>query len=343
MSKRALAVATDPIAAAAANELLARGNAVDAVVAGVLGAAGAHAGVLFGPVQILVGGAGMGLRAIDGRVRQPGKGAPRPRGVVPGDEIPRPAFAGVPALAAALAAAMAAFGKSTSAQVFGPAIAHAKRVMPERVPVLEGLARRGPSALAAARIADEVVAACGRIAGGIVTHEDLADVLPVTSACTVITLGERTVATVPWGAGAVRDPSAVACPSAHVRVVAAADVHGAVALACYEVPEDGVAIPALGLVVPPAATPVLRGTPRVAPGTPRPAAAPMSLGGRAGAIDMALGLAETDDAELALGDLLRAISVGTPVEIAAGALGRGKLAGVVRASNGDVSDVGQSV
>ena len=88
LRKARASVASAPEVEAAAEELLGKGNAVDAVVAGVFAAAAISPGVLLGPVQILVGGAGAGLLAIDGRVRQPGIGAPRPRGFTTGDDIP---------------------------------------------------------------------------------------------------------------------------------------------------------------------------------------------------------------------------------------------------------------
>src|SRR5580693_5893890 len=102
MSRRhqALATASEGSAAEAASAMLVKGNAVDAVVAGVFAAAGAGASVLLGPVQIVFGGAGLGLRAVDGRVRQPGKGAPRPRGFTPEQTVAPAARVGVPALPA---------------------------------------------------------------------------------------------------------------------------------------------------------------------------------------------------------------------------------------------------
>jgi gamma-glutamyltranspeptidase len=181
---RALAVASDPVAAAAATELLVRGNAVDAIVAGVLAAAGEHPGVLLGPVQILVGGPGVGLRAIDGRVRQPGKGVARPRGFLPEDTIPRAARVGVPALPAALAAALASFGKSTSWQVASHGLDRASAV-PARKAVLARLAQRGPSALADDQIAGDLIAAVGRHAGGVVSLQDLEELRPTLDPCTL--------------------------------------------------------------------------------------------------------------------------------------------------------------
>ena len=110
------AVASSPEVEAAAAEVLRRGNAVDAVVAGVFAACAGSPGVLLGPVQLLVGGAGAGLQAFDGRVRQPGIGAPRPRGLLASEEVPLAARVGVPWLLATLSAAIATAGSARSAR-----------------------------------------------------------------------------------------------------------------------------------------------------------------------------------------------------------------------------------
>jgi hypothetical protein len=258
----------------------------------------------------------MGLRAVDGRVRQPGKGTQRPRGFLPDEEIPRAARVGVPALPGAVAAALASFGKSTAAAVFGPAL-DAARAVPERRHALERLARRGAQAIAEEAIAAEIVAAAGRLAGGLVTEADLADVRPGTEACAVEEMGERRIATVPWPTSADRP----------VHAVAAADARGGLAVACFEVAEEGVAIPALGLVAPLLGEPVLRGTARVRPGEARVAPAPIALGDG----ELALAVAATADGARYLADLLRA---GTPPEVAARDLTAGHVIGVVAGRDG---------
>ncbi len=70
---------------------------------------------------------------------------------------------------------------------------------------------------------------------------------------------------------------------------------------------DGLAVPALGVVIPPYAVPVMRGTARVRPGTPRPAPAPIALRIQAGIVDLALGVAEATDAEQSLDTAIRAL------------------------------------
>jgi gamma-glutamyltranspeptidase/glutathione hydrolase len=330
---RARATASEGSAAEAATAVLAKGNAVDAVVAGVFAAAAAGPSVLLGPVQLLFGGAGLGLRAVDGRVRQAGKGAPRPRGFTPEQTVAPAARVGVPALPAALAAALASSGALTLAQVMAPALAQAEGA---RRDLLRRIAERGPSALAAEAIASEIIAVCGRIAGGLVTRDDLEGVMP-----TIVPAEERPLrgaarraAFVPWREAATLAGTEPSLPGGTVHVVAAVDHRGLVAAACYQRPEEGISVEALGLVAPFAASPVLRGKTRVRPGSPAPAAAPMALVRTTTetALDLAVALACDPDSERALGEALHVWS--TDVEALAPSYdGPGQLIGVLRAGS----------
>jgi gamma-glutamyltranspeptidase/glutathione hydrolase len=276
--------ASEGHAAEAATALLAKGNAVDAVVAGVFAAAASSPGVLLGHVQLLLGGAGLGLRAVDGRVRQPGKGAPRPRGFTADQTVPLSARVGVPLLPAALAAAHASAGAATLAQVMAPAVALAP--VDGRRELLRRIARHGASAMAEEAIASELVAVAGRVAGGLLTRDDLHGALPaiVAAAEQTSAVGARRVVRVPWEGGLA---------SSKVHVVAACDHRGLLAIACYERHEDGVAVDALALVAPLVASPVLRGETRVRPGAPIDAPAPMAMAciASAGILDTAIGVA----------------------------------------------------
>lgn len=317
------AAASSASVAEAARGALQLGNAVDAVLAGLLVAAAESPAVLFGPLQILVAGAGAGLLAVDGRVRQPGLGAPRPRGFLAGESIPASAFVAVPALPAALAAAAAVLGSITLARLAGPALELARRVSPERAALLDRLARRGAQGLAEEPVAVELVAAAGRPAQGLLTREDLSSVLPGVVACEARQAGSTNVVTVPWR-GSRGDSSCTG-------VVAACDPHGLVAVACYEAPVLGLPIPALGVVAPAFAAPVLRGSPRVRPGTPRAATSPIALRVRAGLVDLALGVAESRDAEQALDEVVRALTdvlVPTDAQLSGA---HGRLVAIVRA------------
>ncbi len=301
--------------AQAAREVLAIGNAVDAVVAGILMAAAESPGVLLGPVQILTGGAGAGLLAIDGRVRQPGLDAPRPRGFLANEAIPEAARVGVPLLPAAVATALASLGSLTLLRAAGPALAWARPRSPERAQVIEAIARRGAPAMAEDAVAVELTSAAGRAARGLLTPEDLAAARPVVTRCDERGLGSSGLFTVPWRAASPADGS-----TAHV--VAAADGRGMVAIACYEVHLEGVAVSALGLTAPHLAAPVLRGQPRVAPGEPRVASAPMALRARQGLVDLAIGVAASSNADASLDAMLAALdAVPTLAEALAAAAG----------------------
>ena len=298
--RRRAAAASESHVARAARDVLLRGNAMDAVVAGVLMAAAESPGVLLGPVQLLAGGSGAGLLAFDGRVRQPGLGAQRPRGFLPGEEIPEAARVGVPALPATLATALASLGVVTLLRAAGPALEWARARSPERALVLDSIARRGAPALANDSVTSELMAVAGRAARGLLTPEDLGAVRPVVVRCDERSLPASGALTVPWRVDQGEDGSCT-------QIVAAIDGRGLAAVACYEVPIDGAPVPALGLLAPRCAAPVLRGKPRVAPAEPRPAAAPIALRARRGIVDLALGVAAAAAAGASLDAILEAL------------------------------------
>jgi Gamma-glutamyltranspeptidase len=299
---RANASASELHVLEAARSVLTRGHAVDAVVAGVFAAAASSASVLLGPVQILVGGGGTGLHAVDGRVQQPGKGLPRPRGFVADEEIPDAAQVGVPVLVAALTTALASFGSVPLARALAPAIDLARKASKTRLKLLQRIAERGQRAMTEARLGGELVLAAGRGQGGLLSERDLDELRPVvTRAMTTDGAGaDDSLSTVPWGGAAVRGTGPQATSSDRTRVVAAADARGQMAIACYEVAEEGLRVESLELVMPLLAVPVLRGRTRVRPGTPCPAAAPIALCKALGALDLAAGMGAVPDAEKAL-------------------------------------------
>lgn len=280
--KRAAAAASEPSAATAANEALEQGGtAIDATIAGFFAAAAERPGALFAPVQILVAGPGAGARAIDGRSRQPGIGAPRPRGVVEGSAIPPAALAAVPASLAAIAIAHAHDSALSLARLSRPAEGRAKhRGAGGRAHLLARIAAHGAGALQEASIARPLLAAAGRVPGGLLTEDDLASVRPaIVSPRTVAVRGSspstspaarRSALSVPWG-----DAGTVAARP-HELVVAG-DHRGVVALLAYAPDDDGVSVPELAVTLPRDAAPVRRGVTREKPGSVRPAAAPFAI------------------------------------------------------------------
>jgi hypothetical protein len=318
--------ASEPHVAQAARDVLSHGargshgNAVDAVMAGVLMAAAGSAGVLLGPLQVLVGGRGVGLRAIDGRLRQPGLGVPRPRGFLAGEAIPAAARVAVPMLPAAAASAIASLGSATPRRVAGPALQHARACSEDRARLLEAFATRGASVFLDDAVAGELVAAAGRAARGLLTVEDLESVRPEIVSCDDRSLEPTGVWTVPWRS---LEPTAPPAGARSTHVVAAADAQGLMAVACYEAPIDGLAIGPLGLVAPAFAVPVMRGERRTRPGEPCAAPAPIALRMLLGITDFAIGLAGAPDPEAALDRLISAVAaaLATPAPLPASSNG----------------------
>ncbi|MGO9838477.1 MAG: hypothetical protein ACLP1X_30215 [Polyangiaceae bacterium] len=320
------AAASQTHVAEVARGVLGYGNAVDGVLAGVLVAAAECPSVLFGPLQLLVGGAGAGLLAIDGRVRQPGLGVPRPRGFFAAETVPLSALVAVPALPAAIVAAGAVLGSISVARAAGPAIELARASSPERAALIERLVRRGAQGLAEEDVAGELMAAAGRPARGLLTREDLSSVVPAVVQCRESDASSAGVITTPWRGDARGDSSST-------QVVAACDGQGLAAVACYEAPVEGLSIPALGIVAPLLARPVLRGFPRVRPGDPRPASSPIALRIRAGWIDLAIGIAEARDAEELLDEMVRLLGETLALTGAPRPAGQGCLVALVRTRN----------
>jgi gamma-glutamyltranspeptidase/glutathione hydrolase len=334
--KTRAAVASSPDVEAVAEELLKRGNAIDAVVAGVFAACAASPSVLLGPVQILMGGAGAGLHAIDGRVRQPGIGAPRPRGFQQGEAVPDAARVGVPWLPAALASAMAAAGTATFAQVTAPAVALAKGT--PREAVLARFAQRGARALEERPLGAELLALAGRPSGGLLTADDLASARPEVSPATKIEIERaktstgalgRVVVTLPWAHVEGRAPVPPSSPvdAGWARAVVAVDRHGSFAAACWDESPEGLTIGELGLRAPFFAEPVMRGATRIRPGEPRPAAAPVAFVGTSAGPEVAFAAFGAGDAY----DVLRGAVEGLLDEERIEAHGEARLVAVTHA------------
>ena len=263
---RALARSNDPACEAAAGDELAKGaSAVDAVLAGFFAAAGAYPGVLLGPVTILIGGTGSGDRAIDGRVRQPGRNAKRPRGTLPGAEPPQPARVGVPCSVPALAVAAGYGGTATLGRLVQSGVALAReRGAERRAAVLARVGEVGALAFSEPELSRALVRAFGAPNGGLLTPADFAAPSGLDHAA--VRSEQRLVA--PWATEAT---------AAFVRgtTVSAVDVNGMFVAAAFECQPEALYVEELELSAPMLAAPTLRGVTRVAPGTPIAAAAPL--------------------------------------------------------------------
>jgi hypothetical protein len=263
---RSLARSNDTLCEAAAGEELTKGgSAVDAVLAGFFAAAGAYPAVLLGPVSVLVGGTGSGERAFDGRVRQPGKGAKRPRGTLPGEEPPRAARVGVPCSVPALAVALGYGGTATLNRLVQAGVALAReRGAERRAAVLSRVGEVGALSFSEPELSRSLVRAFGAPNGGLLTPADFARPEQLDAQAT---RSEGRLAA-PWAAEAK-------APFLRGTTVSAIDVNGLFVAAAFDCQPEALYVDELELSAPLLAVPTLRGVPRTAPGTPIPAPAPV--------------------------------------------------------------------
>jgi gamma-glutamyltranspeptidase/glutathione hydrolase len=267
---RSIARASDEIVELAAREELARGtSAIDAVLAGYFAAAGAYPGVLLGAVTLLLGGTGTGNRAFDGRMRQPGKGAKRPRGTPPGEEPPRASRVAVPYSVPALAVALGYGAQATLARLVQPGVALAReRGAERRAAVLTRVGEVGALALSEPELSRALVRAFGTPNGGLVTPADFARPEALDAPALRVEQDGKARLVAPWAEAATG-------PFVRGTTVSAVDVNGLFVAAAFDCQPEAAYVEELELSAPLLAAPTLRGVPRVAPGTPLGAPAPI--------------------------------------------------------------------
>jgi gamma-glutamyltranspeptidase/glutathione hydrolase len=322
----AAAASTHPAAAEAALSVFqiepgeAPGTAIDAVVAGVLALAARSGGVLLGSGTILLGGTGEGLLAFDGRARQPGIGAARPRGFLGEREVPDAARIAAPLLPAALSLAHAGRGVRTRTALVRAGVAAAQalgKVDDARIEALRAFGREGAAILLGGPIQEALLGQAARSLGGLLTREDLEALRPSDGKALTLDAQARRWAIAPWAEGLRAGLGATtfaepAVSGGEIAIVAASDARGAVAIASVFVPSMSIHLGEMGLSVPPLARPVMRGVERVAPGSALPMAAPIGIAwpkhGAPGAVDLALGLGGGGAVETAFAALAEAAS-----------------------------------
>ena len=267
---RALSRSNDPACdAAAAAELARGGSAIDAVLAGYFAAAGAYPGVLLGPVTLLLGGVGSGDRAFDGRVRQPGRNAKRPRGSLQGQTPPEAARVGVPSSVPALAVALGYGGQATLGRLVQPGVALAKECGAQRrARVLARVGEVGALALSEPELSLALVRAFGPPSGGSITPADFAAPTALDVPAARLEQSGLTLLVAPWASAATQ-------PLGRGVALCAIDVSGLLAALVLDAEPKGLPVDELELVAPPLAVPTLRGVPRVSPGASLPSAAPI--------------------------------------------------------------------
>jgi hypothetical protein len=299
-------------------------RAIDAVVAGVLAIAAREPSVLLGAGVLMIGGVGEGRVVIDGRARQPGLGVTRPRGWKSRDTIPPAACVSVPALPAALVLAHAGRGALTLSEIARIALHSAEiegPIDPQRAQSIRAFGREGALSMRSGSLRAPLLRATPRSLGGLLTEADLDAASCVRVDAIEAKHGDASIALAPWEEaiarainGASIDGDDDVAPSDRA-IVAAADVHGGVAIAVVALPAEGVALDGTGLCAATFAEPVRRNETRVSPGAALPFSTPIALvrskSGEGGAT-FAIGVTDATDVARALASLVARLADGAP-------------------------------
>jgi gamma-glutamyltranspeptidase/glutathione hydrolase len=257
--------ATDSIAREAAeNAQLEGGSALTCVLAGYFAVVGASPAVFGAPMSLLLYGFGA-ARALDGRVRQPGTGAKRPRGFSVGTAIPDSARVAVPTATTAALVALGYDRDRRLGQVVQAGIRTAKAAGAEgRVRLLEAVKNGGAGAFTDPMLHRPWLHVAGQGQGGMLTAADFSLVADVDKAAE--RQGSRL--RVGWDNQAYDTESGV---------IGAVDRQGAGAILIYAPLRGGLEITGWDVLAPMSAAPIVRGKPRTRPGTFLPAAAPIEI------------------------------------------------------------------
>lgn len=289
---RAAALSTHPEAEEVASQILREdGSAMAAALGGFFAAAGSHPGVLFAPLTILVGGGGAGARVFDGRSRQPGIGAKRPRGFTPKDHIPKTAYVAVPGSIAATVVACAYAPGTTVRAVVQPGISAARQLAAQRrVELLDRVRSLGAGLLGDSRLRGLLLGELGPPQGGMWSSGDLVPPqdLDVPAAevqgawCPPWAVSSPEAASSSSEASDSSEPKVDSSQSLRAwredrHAICTVDVRGVFVAVAFANCLDGFELPQLEVALPTRAVPVRRGVPRIEPGSALPAPAPIAI------------------------------------------------------------------
>ncbi|HEV8246281.1 MAG TPA: hypothetical protein VGP93_10960 [Polyangiaceae bacterium] len=273
--QRAGLLASDPaVTEPAQAELAASDSAVAAVIAGYFVAVGLHPGVLLAPLTLLVAGVGQGGRAFDGRCLQPGRGAKRPRGLLPNAEVPPSGRAALSTSVAALAVALAYDAELSLAPLLRSGIHAAEKAdASSRASLLSRIAAVGPAALTEPSFVQTILRVASASQGGLLTPADFAPPKTLDQLTVERPLGRAIWLEAPWAS----EPSAPDSEHGAGHAIIAIDAQGRFAALAYRILDTGLFVSELGVTAPFAAVPVRRGIPRIAPGRRLPCPAPIAF------------------------------------------------------------------
>jgi hypothetical protein len=297
MRVRADALSSDLNLEPIIRDTLARsGSAVSAVAAGFFFAAGAYDDVLLAPTVLLVAGVGSGARTFDGRLRQPGLGAKRPRGFLETETVPQAARVALPTTVPALSLALAYQGKGSLTGLVRAGVSAAEAAGASgRAAVLERIGAVGAQALGESAFAQPFLHVASPSEGGLLTHADFsaaADDLSLDAGMTLVP---------PFDAPLSPDPAL-----GTGEAIVAVDAQGVFAALSYRRLGTGLRVDPLELVAPLAAAPVLRGKTRIRPGARLLSPAPLLVRATEGGAPMEVAAAPRAKSAATLeGEVLR--------------------------------------
>jgi hypothetical protein len=304
MRVRADALSSDLNLEPIIRDTLARsGSAVSAVAAGFFFAAGAYDDVLLAPTVLLVAGVGSGARTFDGRLRQPGLGAKRPRGFLETETVPQAARVALPTTVPALSLALAYQGKGSLTGLVRAGVSAAEAAGASgRAAVLERIGAVGAQALGESAFAQPFLHVASPSEGGLLTHADFSAAADDLS---LAALGHRNDAGMtmvpPFDAPLSPDPAL-----GTGEAIVAVDAQGVFAALSYRRLGTGLRVDPLELVAPLAAAPVLRGKTRIRPGARLLSPAPLLVRATEGGAPMEVAAAPRAKSAATLeGEVLR--------------------------------------
>lgn len=270
------AVATRPEAREAAEEMLSHGgSAIDAALAGYLASAGAMPWALMAPLLVVVAGVGSGVRFVDGRARQPGKGLERPRRFSAEKDVPAVSLLSVPSSPIALSLAAGTFGTAAFSQLAGYGVRAARKEGAEqRARMIEKVAQAKVLSVTDREFQSELKTRAPRIDGALLGPEDFEELSSeIAQPGPSMAFAGHRVLTAPW-----TDEGAMAGVVEGGRgVVLAADNRGGLAAVIFERPARTLPLYDGDIELPLLAQPLLKGVPRLRPGASLPMAMPVAV------------------------------------------------------------------
>lgn len=266
MSQRCIVAASDDVALQVAEEAAAGGlTPLGIVVSSYLALAGHHPGVLWGPLAVLMHGLGVS-RVFDGRLRQPGVGVKRPRGYTDHDAIPGAALIPAAQVVPALFVALSYDDERRYAELFKAGLAAAKHEgASRRGALLRRIKELGARAFMDPSLHRPLLHAGSSSEGGLLGAKDFEPPVSIDLPTRQEPLEDGVSKVLfPW------ESATVAAPGVEPGYIAALDRRGVGVLLRYERAVQGEAVDEWELLLPRAASPVLRGVSRVRPGQPLP-------------------------------------------------------------------------